>query len=245
MEIPMTEDQVDIDFTVLADESGIYTIVSHNETMISIPEGKLPYIENTWETYKAYQMNSDRQAMENAIRFAEYQRDTQRVVGTVNSAINGATSGAMTGFMSGSGGAGAAALAVGGAVASAITDLYAQDRAMELTRLQTSAEYELSMKRSIDQAQTSYNAAYGLIYIALNEIKSLKVCLTLPAFPNADYFDDWVANFGYPAEGVLSVAIDYGYYSGILLSTTSDQSGMYWDRMNETFERGFKFVTPR
>lgn len=243
MEIPIDGTSVDITFRPHDDESGLYTIVTHANQQISIPEGKLPYVENTWETYKAYQMDTDRMSMENAIRFAEYQRETQRVVGTINSAISGATSGLMAGFISGSG-AGAAALAVGGAVGGMMTDLYGQDRAVELARMQAKADFELSKRQAIDQPQTSYNVAYGLIYITLNQINRLRACLVMPYDVDASYFADWVTEYGYPSEGRKTIAVVPGYYLGKALSLDGDASGMYWDAMNSTLEKGFKFVSP-
>ena len=243
MEIPVDGASISIRFDVVDDESGIYTIASHGDQEICLTEGKLPYVENTWETYKAYQMDTDRMSMENAIRFAEYQRDTQRIAGTANSAISGATSGLMAGFISGSG-AGAAALAVGGAIAGAITDLYTQDRAMELARLQAQADMELSKRSAIDQPNTGYNVAYGMIYISLNQRNTLRACVVLPYDVDSTYYTAFVGEFGYPAEGRRTISIANGYYRGKAISTSTAESGMYWDRMNEIFEKGFKFISP-
>lgn len=239
MQIPIDGSTMSITFDMHSDSAGIYTIVSHADQEIAIPEGKLPYVENTWATYKAYQMDSDRMSMENAIRFAEYQRDTQRISGSVNAAVSGASAGLMAGFVSGSGPL-AAGLGVFGSAAGAITNLWEQDRAAELSRMQAEADMKLSEKRAIQQPQTSYNAGYGLIYCALNQRNDLRACLVMPYDVDSTYFAKWIEEYGYPAEGKRSITVFDGYHQGKLVNDGSI-TGQRFDELNKTFLRGFKF----
>lgn len=242
MEMPIDGDSMTITFRVHADISGIYTIVDYKNQQISIPEGKLPYIENAWETYKAYQMNGDRQAMENAINQARYSKETSDLSGIANTTISAVSTGIMTGAIT-SNVPGAVVGVASGVIGSAVS-LWENQRAQELSEIQAKNDYELSKRRAIDQPQTSYNVAYGLIYCALNTINSLRVCIVQPYDVDSTYYANWVAEYGYPAEGVKTVTLANGYYQGKLLSDSNAKSGMYWDECNKTFMQGFKFISP-
>lgn len=232
--------QIPVTVKTISEMNGVYTLIKAGDSQILIPEGHIPFLSNNWETYRAYSLDTDRQAMENAIRFAEYNRDTQRIVGTANSAINGAISGLMTGFVSGAGPA-AVALGAAGAVGGALTDIFGQDRNMELSRMQIQADFDLTQKRAINQPQTAYNTAYGLQYLYMNMVKPLSFDTFLPKNMSSSYFNAWIGQYGYPAEGVRSAIMEPGYYQGSILNDGS-LSGMYFDELNKDFMQGFRFI---
>lgn len=246
MRIPPLPDDynqsVNIRVKTHSDISGIYTIISCNDQQIAIPEGKLPYIEDAWERYKAYQMDTDRQVMENAIRYAEYNFETDKNAGILNTVTGSAETGVIGGAVTGSAGVGAITGGIS-AIGGMLSSFYQGVRGEDLSRMQARDNFALSMKSAKQQPQTSYNVAYGLIYLYLSEINGLNVCSTLPRDVDADYLTAWVSEYGYPAEGVMTVTVAAGYYQGKLLSTSAAQSGMYWDECNKVFMRGFKFVT--
>lgn len=224
--------------TTHSDISGIYTTFKWGDSFISIPEGKLPYLENNYDTYRAYQMDTDRMMMSNTIENARFSAITDREVAKMNGAINaaqGLAMGMMTGsIMSSAVGtvAGMASYAVGG---------YAAGRALQLTAMQARQNNELSMKQAISRPQSSYNVAYGLIYCYLNEFNGLQILVNMPNNIDANYYDAWVQEYGYPAEGVMTISIGTGFYQGKLIGNVG---GMRFDRCNETFMNGFKFVSP-
>lgn len=242
MSIPILGPSTEISFTCHADMSGISTIITCNNQQISVPEGKLPYIEDSWETYKAYQMEGDRQAMHNAIQYARFTKETADISGIANTTIGAASTGVMTGAIAGNA-AGAIAGAVSG-VAGAAVALWENQRAYELSEMRARNDYELSKKRAIDAPQTSYNTPYGLIYCYLNRKNALCAAISSPHDTDSAYYSAWCAEYGYPCEGVKTVTITNGYYQGKLLSTDVDRTGMYWDECNKTFMQGFKFINP-
>lgn len=231
---------IDVIVETISDLSGLHTLIRCNDLKITVNEGKLPYLDNNYETYKAYQMNTDRESMENSIRFAEYDRDTQRITGTVNSAINGLASGVITGMAAGNP---AASIVMGaaGSIVSGITNLYEQDRAMDLTRKKAEADMELSKRRTLEQPQTAYNAPYGMIYCALNERNPLQIAVSMPDNVDSTYYEQWTDNYGFPAEGIINANIQDGFYQGKLIDSVG---GMLFDAANDTFMRGFRFVDP-
>ena len=233
---------ISVNFRTLCDISGIYTIVTCNDIQLSITEGRLPYNSNTWETYKAYQMDTDRTSMENTIRFSEYNRETQAQVGAFNAVSSGVQTGVMTGIMAGNP-LGALAGIPFGAMDWAVSD-WQSYRANELTRLQAQANFDLAQKQAINQPQTAYNSGYGFIYCLLNELRRMRLAVSIPKHLDSTYFTAWTDNYGYPAEGVFSATIGNGYFQGKLLSDAVSKSGMYWDELNKTFMQGFKFISP-
>lgn len=233
---------VTITVQTLCDISGLYTLIRCGDIQLSLPEGRLPYNSDTWATYKAYQMDTDRVSMENAIRFAEFNRDTQRQSGVASAISSGAQTGVMTGIMAGNP-LGAVAGIPFGAIDWMVSDWESQ-RALELTRMQSEANFKLAQKQAQNQPQTAYNTGYGFIYCILNEMRPLMLAVSTPKHLTSAYYSAWIGEYGYPTEGVFTETIIEGYYQGKLLSDTDDKTGMYWDECNKVFMQGFKFISP-
>lgn len=186
-------------------------------------------------------MDSDRMAMQNAIQTAIYNRETADMTALSNSvgsmlsglAMGGLTANpvtAVSGVLSG--------------VASGISGAIDSERAYKLSLTQAQNDYELTKKRAIDQPTSGYNVAYGTIYAFLNEYNPMVIDIRLPVNLSASYYTSWANNYGYPAEGEITVGITNGFYQGKLLSDSDAKSGMYWDELNKAFMQGFKFITP-
>lgn len=224
-----------------SDTHGIYCCIRVGEQFISIPEGKLPYFGNTAANYAAYSMDSDRMAMQFAIQTAHYNRETADNV-TIGNTVAGVATNVMVGALN----ANPVSIlsGVAGGVASGIASAYEASRAMNLSLLQANQDYELTRKRAIDQPSGGYNIAYGGMYAYLNEANPLKIRLEMPK-ANSNYISDWISNYGYPAEGYADVGVTTGYYKGkLIVPSGSSVRGQKWDRMNEVFMKGFKFVNP-
>lgn len=240
--IPMSS-TASFNMRVHSDISGIYTTIWEGNQSITFPEGKLPYISNSWEDYMAYQMNSDRTGMENAIRYAKETKLTSDVTGIANTVINAVGSGVIGGSMTGAKGGGTIGAITG--AAGLVSTLYGNQRAYELTEMQAKDAMAQSYRQSLDAPQTSYNTGYGLIYTSLTALNGMNICMKTPKYVDSQYFSDWTAHYGFPAEGYDSFAVTYGFYQGKLDSSRGmPHHGMYFDRTNEIFMKGFRFVTP-
>lgn len=246
------EDEIVIRSRVIPDTSGIYTIYEQLDgsgdviQRISVPEGKAPYKSNTWATYRAYQMEGDRQAMLNAINYANRQQEIDLVVGTTNAAVHGIEA-ALTGA-AGSSILNLGAPAVAGAAMGASISLLESGLAMwetakasDLKKLQAVDDVALSRKRAIQQPQTAYNVAYGLIYIIEHNASMPRVEIQMPENMTADYYDGWRDNFGYAAEGVMEISAVEGFYQGKLLNDGT-MTGQRFDELNKDFIKGFRFI---
>lgn len=227
--------------TMHADAGGIYTIIQAGETQIAIPEGKMPYYGNAYDNYKAYSMNYDRLAMQYAKQNADFNLETDNVVSLGNGVSSG-LSGLMIGGMTGNPTTAVSGIMSG--VAGGITSYYQSGRAKEMSYKQAVQNFELSKRRALDQPTGGYNVSYGTSYALLNEMSPLHISIRKPSVASSTYLSAWAEQYGYPSEGVLSITVINGYYQGILLSDSSDKSGMYWDELNRTVQTGFKFITP-
>lgn len=232
--------EVTITAQMHADTSGIYTIITAYDDQISIPEGKLPYFGNSTDAYKAYSMDSDRQAMQYAIQNAHYNRETSDNV-TIGNTVSGSLQGLAMGALTGNPVTAVSGIMSG--VASGIASAYQNQRAMELSIIQTQQDASLSRKRAIDQPTSGYNVGYGSVYAYLNEISPLCIDIKQPANINNLYYAGWAENFGYPAEGRITLSVVTGYYQGKILNDGTI-IGMYFDELSKSFANGFKFVTP-
>lgn len=240
MEIPtMYSDSLTVTFEVVPDIMGLYLKISCLDQMITIPEGHLPFRGSNWETYKAYQMDTDRMILENTLYNAREIRDTQMISGTVNGVVNGISTGIMTGLLGGN--VAGAAVGIASGAASVGVGIWENQRAYELEEHNAEFRQNLSRRQAVSKPETSYNTGYGLIYGYQNIHYPLRVCLMMPSNVDANYYSAWVTEYGYPAEGVRTVTAVNGYYQGQLVDTVG---GMEQDRTNEVFMRGFRFVDP-
>lgn len=242
----MEDDYLRVYFQVISDIMGLYLKIWCNDQSIMIPEGHLPYQGSNWETYKAYQMDTDRMIMENAISNAKENRDTQALSGTVNAMIGGVSTGVMTGILGGN----VAGAAVGGvtSILGTAVSQWELNRAYDLEKRNAEFNRSISQRQAVMQPETSYNLGYGLIYGYQNLKNPLKVCKMLPKNINdlRTYYNQWAYIYGYPAEGVISIDADYGYYQGELINHLNSMipKGQRFDRLNEVMMNGFKFITP-
>lgn len=223
----------------ICDINGIYSILRVGDMVVTVPEGKLPYNSDTWDTYKAYQMDTDRTAMQNSIIFSEHQSETDRIMNLTGAIAGGAQTGIMTGIMAGNPMAAVAGVPFG--IIDAVANNWQRERSLELSKMQAQADFDLSQKRAVNQPQSSFNAGYGMIYCALNALRPMKLCYWNYKNMTDDKLDDYFFMFGYPAEGTFDIeGATTGYYKGMLVAATG--AGQFYDRTNEIFMNGFRFV---
>lgn len=251
MTIPASKSAtIDLAVATFADMSGIYTMLSHGDQVISMREGQLPYLGNTWETYRAYQLDTDMMQLQYNFENNKYNLETARKVAEGNATVSAMQSAGQSMSMAtisptaGLGGLVGAGFGIGASLGKLEIDKYELGRNYDLQNRQAQQDFILSQKTAINQPQTSYNNGYGTIYCHDSVHNISKMSLIMPYNMNSTYFDNWVAQFGYPAEGVMDIDAEIGYYQGKLLSGDSDDSGMYWDETNKIFNQGFRFIYP-
>jgi len=234
-----------------SDLNGIYTTVSYvinseKVQQVTFMEGKLPYLGNTAETYRAYQMDTDRLSMENSINYNEIQRQIDLKVGLTNAAVHGIEA-ALTGAAGssllnlGAPAVAGAAMGAGISLLESGLSLYETQETADLKNMQARDTAALSEKQAISQPQTAYQSGYGTIYAINQYMRPPAITLAMPYGIDEGYYEDAVADFGYPAEGRMDVTIGPGFWQGQLLNDGSI-AGQRFDEMNKDFMRGFKFL---
>lgn len=234
-----------------SDLNGIYTTVSYvinseKVQQVTFMEGKLPYLGNTAETYRAYQMDTDRLSMENSINYNEIQRQIDLKVGLTNAAVHGIEA-ALTGAAGssllnlGAPAVAGAAMGAGISLLESGLSLYETQATADLKNMQARDTAALSEKQAISQPQTAYQSGYGTIYAVNQYMRPPAITLAMPYGIDEGYYEDAVEDFGYPAEGRIAVTIRRGFWQGQLLNDGTI-TGQRFDELNKDFMRGFKFL---
>lgn len=233
------------------DRSGIYTEISSQDhdgdtlQTISYTEGKLPFTGNTWETYKAYQMEGDRQQATNTVMFNNRQAEIDKKVGIANATIDALFTTAIAASNSsiwdlGSGAAvGAAAGVAQGALGTYIS-IWESEHVRDLKNDQAAADFELAKTRAIMQPQVAYQPGYGTVYTWMHHNSPLTMVYSRPDGVTEEYNTEWHDAFGWASEGKLTISAIAGFYQGKLMAR-SDVTGVYFDELNGDFARGFRF----
>lgn len=222
------------------DYGGIYTIISNGYRRITVPEGHLPWAGSGWDEYRAYQLAGDRQAMENAIGYAERERFNTSLSGLGEGIVSGAVTGAFAGSVGGPIGAGIGVIT--GGISSIATTLGAgYNYDIEVGKLRD--EQALRELRAQTSMGSGYNVAYGLIYITLTAMEyDLCAGTETPLNNGSDLLAAYVARVGYPCEGLQTITISAGFYKGYI-PTDSNGQGMFKNELNRVMRQGFKFVS--
>lgn len=222
------------------DYSGIYTIITNGYRRITVPEGHLPWSGSGWDEYKAYQLAGDRQAMENAIGYAERERFNTSLSGLGEGVVSGAITGAFAGSVGGPVGAGIGLIT--GGISSIATTIGARtDYDIEVSKLRD--EQALRELRSKTSMGSGYNVAYGLIYITLTAME-YDLCAGTESPLNdstGTIFQAYVDRVGYPCEGLQTITVVAGFYKGYI-PTDSNGQGMFKNELNHVMRQGFRFI---
>lgn len=233
------------------DRSGIYTEITTIDpdgeplNTLSYTEGKLPFNGSTWDSYKAYQMEGDRDQMFNTIEVNNRQQEIDRNVGIANAAMDAMFTTAIAASNSsiwdlGSGAAVGAAAGVAQTALGTYISIWESEHVRDLKNDQARMDYELTQKRAVMQPTPAYQPGYGTVYTWTQYNNPLAMVYTRADALTSDYYLAWRANYGYAAEGQQSLTAVAGFYQGKLLAR-SDLTGMYFDELNADFNKGFKF----
>ena len=242
--LPLAQSNV-LTVQTYSDLSGIYTIIDNGYQRVLIPEGKLPWNGSEWAEYRAYQMDTDRVAMQNAIEYARYDWHTRDVSGGV-SGFGNAVSSMIFGAIAGKG-AGAVAGGVSGALNMWALN-YENDRAKELSIRQAQDDFAMQQRQALNAKGTAYSPGYGLIYVALTTMENdLVAGIETPIEGASDLLAAHTDRFGWPTEGYRMFNASTGYWKGYLPKWSNyrnDYTGMLFDELNTAFRNGFRFVDP-
>lgn len=230
------------DYTGMTHQLRIYPGYSTSSTLYEVyqfPTTHLPYIGSAWDEYVKYSLTYDRESMQNSIAYNnqsyEY-RTAERAGNTAGSLVS-----MIDPFNFLTGGIGNA---LGSATSNAVsTAVDAKQTQLENKMLQFNQE--LQERRIQGQAGIKYNPTYGVGYITacLTDVDGLFVMI--PAGATSNRYSDYADAYGYPAEGLLNLYVQEGYYKGMPLpdSTHTDTGVRYMQLVND-FMNGVRYVSP-
>ena len=244
MTIPgaLMEATMSIEAYTYSDTSGIYSFFKYKDIVGIIRGSKIAWGTSQWETYKAYSMQYDRQALQNNIDIAN--KDME--IGLVDSAINGVVGGVIGGALAGGGPTGAA---VGGAtgltslVGGAITANMRREQQIDKLK----REQELTEQRMRNQPGTANNTTYGYGFISMiRKYGGAEITLEMPADFTETEFNAQTAIWGYPSNKVKqsNVSLTAGYWKGRIITFTNTinntSAGELSNFMVEQFDNGLR-----
>lgn len=244
MTIPgeMMESSMTIDAYTYSDTSGIYSFFRYKDIIGIIRGSKIAWATSQWETYKAYSMQYDRQALQNNIDIAN--KDMEMAL--IDSAANGIVGGVIGGAVAGGGVAGAAVGGVTGLSTFTSTAISANmKREQQIDKLRR--DQELTEQRMRNQPGTSNNTTYGYGFVSMiRNFGGAELTLEMPEGLTETEWNTQTAAWGYPSNKVKqsAVVLTAGYWKGRVTAFTdtnnNTSSGELSNLMVEQFDNGLR-----
>ena len=230
-----------IDYMTFSVLEGTYTILKMGNWMITLKSTVFPWTTSSWVEYRNFNMQYDRQALQNSIDFTNKELENSLIDGAATGIIGGSLAGAMTG---GGIGAGLGAFTGISSFASAgISGMIKRDMTIEKLR----REQELTEQRMRNGPITLNNFASGLsFYEMVTLLGGAEIILEMPAGLTETEWTAQTGLWGYPSNKVLqsSVALQEGYYKGRVTAITGPQNdsgkGVYLEKIINEFDNGVR-----
>lgn len=192
--------------------------------IFTFPCDHIPYMGNSWDSYRAYSMSYDREAMEFSIDQAKQDRDiavAKAAVGTVGNLLSGNIGGAIN------------------SAAEGVSAYYQQAKQEKATRF----NQDLSERRTQGQPGNAYGANYGIFGLYMSMTRPMSIALSMPVNLTTTKFLEYVKNFGYANEGKYEQTMQYGFYQGTVY-TSPTMTGPRFDGMINSFNAGIRLISP-
>lgn len=238
----LMDTSITADYTVYSDSSNIYITIAFGEFQVTLSGYKLPWGTSMWTQYRAYNLQYDRQALQNNIDIVN--RDVE--IGLTDSAANSIVGGVIGGAVGGGGAIGAGIGAITG-ISSFATSAISADlkRRQQIDKLQR--EQRLTEQRMRNGPTTMNNTAYGFNVIRMiTEFGGSEFILQMPADFTETEFNAQTALWGYPSNKVKqsSVSLSAGYWKGLITAfantINNTSSGELSNLMVEQFDNGLR-----
>lgn len=267
-----------VSWQLIVDYGQMYYRINIKEAICNLPCGHLPYLTEAWAEYAAYSRSLDIENMNYSIQQTKNQAVANIASQTANAIIGVATGGASLAISNAATMAEAnadnyakayrstqtanqqfnvsQAVSAGSTGTGIIGGAYAALQSMDAARFnQKQTERRIQM-----QPDTTHNLSDGLQYIVNGTALPVQFRLYMPDELTKDIYDNFIANYGYCAEGQANVPIQTGYYQGTLFvsekvksATINNDSnqvlrefgcGARFDRLVQAFNNGLRFVLP-
>lgn len=235
-----TTHTLNLQYKCVSDFTGLYVHVrlgDYTDKVVVLPCGHLPWIGDAWEQYRIREQATDREAASNAIENAKYEAKQQLAISAVRMAGSAVENVSILDALTGKAVAGVASAAIN--YGADVMQNQANVENVMRSERQTLALTEHQVKAA---AGTGYQTGYGLGYVLMQCVIGYGVMIQMPSHLTTTYFNGYIKNFGYPAEGERSVTAQSGYYKGRYFP---DVTGAKADRIADIFNSGFRFIEVR
>ena len=226
----MNAASMSISVKTYSDLNNIYTVLKFEDMTMTLPGYMVPWTTSGWDTYRAFNLEYDRQALQNNINMA----NTELLTSTAASAAAGAVGGSVVPGLGTTAGA-----LIGGAagLASYGLGIYAKNQQQELT--------EQRMKAS---PTTINNPAYGYgVCEYVDAYGGAELYLEMPADFTSTEWTYQTGVWGYPSNKVLATkTVSAGYWKGRVTYATGLQNntsnGVMMNLMIDEFNNGIRII---
>lgn len=195
-----------------SDSTGLYTRIDVGDAehhIITFPEGKLPFVGDSWAQYRIREMAADRQQMNDV----KEQATLGSLAGVGDVAVNTATTLALgTALAPATGGLSLAATLPAAATLLGSGISAATNTALEMRTAER--EQAVTEQRQKGMAGTGYNTGYGIFYCDNAFYIGAGFVILMPSRFNAADAHERGMMFGYNAGFVGDATITNGYYQG-------------------------------
>lgn len=239
--IELNDNTMTIDYRVYADTSNIYLSLKYADIYKIIAGYKVPWSTTSWDQYRAFNLQYDRQALQNDIDMTNKEMNAAIINGMSNAIIGGA----MTGAMKGGPAAGATGLATGVASLGSTAISSALNRSMTIEKL--NRDQELTEMRMKGGPGTINNPSQG--YGFVNGVRDAGGAELLLLMPKGLRLEEWqmqTETWGYPSNKVMrTLRINVGgYWKGRMYPTFNEdvQDVAVRDAAIRQLEDGFYLV---
>lgn len=230
---------INLSVRTLSDYTGMYTEITYNGRLLAmIPEGHLPWTGSAWQQYQSRQLEADRTMASLANQQARADLDISLRQSELNQVMSQINSLAATNvFSPGSFIAAGLGIVEADVRGSAERDAMQRRTAMEMTA--NDVKQRMTEKKIKAEPGTAYSMGYGTIYCINTVEHSARVQIEMPVNVTSAYFDDFVAEFGWPAEGVQTITLTAGYVQGKLINDGT-VTGYAFDELQNVLSNGLK-----
>lgn len=223
--------------------------------MFTIPGTHIPYMGSAWDSYRAYSMSYDREAMQFTIDQARNAMIANAADAAINLVVGVATGGASiaakTASMQSTGATNAqiqyaqtayqgqqmqAGASAGTGIVGSIVGGFQKMHAAEFNQA-------LTEKRVQSQPGNAYNASDGLFNIYMEMTTPTSVVVSMPVGLTTARYNDFIENFGYANEGEYEQTLTYGFYQGTIYSSPT-MTGPRFAELVNSFNAGIRLIPP-
>ena len=237
----------------VADYGGLFTKFSYGDVVVIWPEGKIPWITDSWNEYQAYTLSYDRQILANAIKESKDQTQINKQNALANGMVNMAYAG-MMGGMSIVGGNPPSMVGLASTAAGIITtglstgiQMYTANKQGELDRRSLYAAQNAKEALMKNQPSSYYQVGYGVDYLNRSVSQGAKIKILTPANMTSTDYTNYIAYQGYPCGKYASFSLTTGVLKGTMYSTPNDSSlprgnGPEMDALRKEIALGVRLV---